>query len=422
VRRRLALLSLAITAFLVVAFLVPLGLLVRRQAADRARVEAEREAQALASLIALAVTLDADVEAVESAVGELDDGVMVVLPDGVVVGLPVPGQGSLVDSAARDQATVTALVPGGWEIALPVIGRAGVSVVDVFVPDETLTEGVAGAWALLALLGVVLVGTSVFLADRMGRRLVEPTRELAAAAHLLGAGDLEVRISVSDPPEFQEVAEAFNSLASRLEHLLVQEREEVANLSHRLRTPLTSLRLQAEGIEDPGERREILAQVDRVEEAVDQLIVASRTRGRDVSGRCNLDEVVARRAAFWKILSDEQERDITVTLDAADVELGVAAEEVEVVIDALVGNVFAHTEPGTAFSIATGEDHNRPWIEVSDNGPGFSDQALLNRGVSGTGSTGLGLDIVRSTAESTGGGVELNDRPTGGAVVRVWFG
>ncbi|HIE21386.1 MAG TPA: HAMP domain-containing protein, partial [Acidimicrobiia bacterium] len=231
-RRRLALLSLAITAFLVVAFLVPLGLLVRRQAADRARVEAEREAQALASLIALAVTLDADVEAVESAVGELDDGVMVVLPDGVVVGLPVPGQGSLVDSAARDQATVTALVPGGWEIALPVIGRAGVSVVDVFVPDETLTEGVAGAWALLALLGVVLVGTSVFLADRMGRRLVEPTRELAAAAHLLGAGDLEVRISVSDPPEFQEVAEAFNSLASRLEHLLVQEREEVANLSH----------------------------------------------------------------------------------------------------------------------------------------------------------------------------------------------
>jgi signal transduction histidine kinase len=269
---------------------------------------------------------------------------------------------------------------------------------------------------------LVLVGTAVFLADRMGRRLVEPTRELAAAAHLLGEGDLNVRVSVADPPEFREVADAFNRLASRLEHLLAQEREEVANLSHRLRTPLTSLRLQAESIEDPGERQEILAQVDRVEAAVDRLIVASRSPGEDLSDQCNLSEVVSRRAAFWKVLADEQGREIKVTLGAMDVELGVAPEEVEAVVDALVGNVFSHTPPGTAFSIATGEDDNRPWIEVADEGPGFADLTLLHRGVSGRGSTGLGLDIVRRTAETTGGGLEVNDRPTGGAVVRVLFG
>lgn len=421
-RRRLALLSLATTTFLVIAFLVPLGLLVRRQAADRARIEAERQAQALASLIALAVTLDAAADTVAAAIGPLSQGVMVVLPDGSVLGEPLPAQGTLVEGAAEDQATIASLVEGGWEIALPVIGRAGVSVVDVYVPDKELSEGVAGAWALLGLLGLVLVGTSVVLADRLGRRLVEPTRQLALAAHRLGEGDLDVRVDVADPPEFGEVGEAFNRLAGRLEQLLVQEREELADLSHRLRTPLTSLRLQAESIVDPEERQEMVAQVDRLEQSIDQLIVAARTRGRSVVGRCSLDEVVDQRAAFWRILADEEQRELSLELGAQGVELGISAEEVEAVVDTLVGNVFAHTEPETSLTIATGETGNRPWIEVADEGPGFTDESLLDRGVSGAGSTGLGLDIVRRTAEMTGGEIEMNNRPSGGAVVRVWFG
>ena len=96
-RRRLAILSLATTALVVIALLVPLGLLVRRQAADRARVQAEQEAQTLSSLVGLAVAFDPSPEAVAGAVGTLEEGQMVVLSDGRVLGLPHAGQGSLVD-------------------------------------------------------------------------------------------------------------------------------------------------------------------------------------------------------------------------------------------------------------------------------------------------------------------------------------
>jgi signal transduction histidine kinase len=406
----------------VITFLVPLGLLVRRQAEDRARVDAERKAQTTASLIALAVTLDGSLETIESATGPLADGVIVVLSDGTILGEPLGGQGTLVESALTDQATVTALVDGGWEIALPVIGRDNSAVVDAMATDAELRSGVMVSWLFLGLLGVVVIAIAVWVADRLGRRLVDPIRELENAAHLLGSGDLDVRVDVDDPPELKEVADAFNVLASRLEQLLIEEREAVADLSHRLRTPLTSLRLQSEGLGDPTERADVLAQVDRLEQSIDQLIVASRSRGKASQARCPLDEVVAKRAMFWKVLADEEGRAIELNLDAPGVELALPAEEVEAVVDALTGNVFSHTAAGTPIWISTGELDNRPWIEIADQGEGFADVALVERGVSGGGSTGLGLDIARRSAEMTGGSLQVDERPGGGAVVRVWFG
>lgn len=420
-RRRLALLSLATTALVVISLLVPLGLLVRRQAADRARVQAEREAQSIAGLIGLAVTLDSSEEALEAATGALDEGQMVVLADGSTIGTPRAGQGSLVNSALNDQATITALVDGGWEVALPVIGREGSAVVDVFVTDEELTRGVLEAWVLLAALGVVLVGAAVLVADRLGANLVEPIRELATAARRMGEGDLDARVEPSDPEEIREVGEAFNQLARRLDRLLVEERESVADLSHRLRTPLTSLRLQAEKITDTGDRADVLSQVDRIEQAIDWLIVAARSGSRGEVTRCSLDDVVEDRAGFWRVLADEQQRDMTVVTKAPDVEVGLTREALEALIDALVGNVFDHTARGTDFSMATGESGGRPWLEVSDRGPGFSDVSMVGRGRSGGGSTGLGLDIARRTAELTGGHIEISNTPGGGRA-RVWLG
>lgn len=420
-RRRLALLSLATTALVVISLLVPLGLLVRRQAADRARVQAEREAQSIAGLIGLAVTIDPSAEALEAAIGTLDQGEIVVLGDGTVIGLPRPGQGSLVESARADQATITMVVDDGWEIALPVIGREGSVVVDVFATDDELTEGVLEAWVLLAALGVVLIVAAVLVADRLGASLVGPITDLAKAARRMGEGDLEARVEPSDPEELRDVGEAFNQLARRLDQLLVEERESIADLSHRLRTPLTSLRLQAEKIADPRDRAGVISQVDRIEQAIDQLIVAARARSTGGGGACALDEVVDDRAAFWRVLAVEQSREMTVDTDAPGVEIDVSREALEALIDALVGNVFDHTAPGTAFAMSTGEEDGRPWFEISDSGPGFSDGSLLHRGRSGGGSTGLGLDIARRTAELTGGRLELSNRPDGGRV-RIWFG
>ena len=292
-RRRLALLSLATTALVVISLLIPLGLLVRRQAGDRARLEAERTAQSTAALLALTVSLNEDAGAIESALGPLNPGTIVVLPDGSVLGEPTTDQGSLVPIAVERQATISGVVEGGWEYALPVIGLIGTAVVDVFVTDEALSEGVVEAWLLLALLGVLLVGIAVWVADRLGERLVRPISDLASTARQLGAGDLDARVQVSEPEEIREVGESFNWLAGRLEELIAEEREAAADLSHRLRTPLTSLRLQAEKLTDDGERVEVLGQVDRLEQAIDELIVATRSAPTGRGGVSDLSSVVS---------------------------------------------------------------------------------------------------------------------------------
>src|SRR5690606_22056246 len=134
------------------------------------------------------------------AVGDLPEGTIVVL-GGEVLGEPKPGQGTLVAQAADTSTTVADDVPGGWEIALPVIGPSGVAVVNSHVTADELTAGVATAWALLAVLALVLVGVAIWVADRLGRSLTRPIEDLASTAHRLAEGDLRARVVPSDPEE-----------------------------------------------------------------------------------------------------------------------------------------------------------------------------------------------------------------------------
>ncbi|MFD9247875.1 sensor histidine kinase, partial [Streptomyces sp. NPDC059556] len=107
------------------------------------------------------------------------------------------------------------------------------------------------------------------------------------------------------------------------------------------------------------------------------------------------------------------------------VRIPVARPELVAALDALLGNVFRHTPEGTAFSIDVHNGEDAVIVLVSDAGPGIEDPAAaLARGNSGArdGSTGLGLDIVRRMAETTGGDVRIGHSVLGGTEVRIWIG
>lgn len=419
-RRRLVLLSLATTVLVVVAFVLPLGLLVRRQAAEAAKVSAERDAQSVAGLVALAVAVGDEPDAVSAVIGDLPEGTAVYLGD-TVFGTPSEGQLTLAEQAAGSQSTLAHDVEGGWAIAIPVIGVTQ-AVVSSFVTSAQMTSGVYTAWLLLGALALGLVALGVWVADRFGRSLTGPIEDLARSAHKLAEGDLEARVEPSDPEEIRATGEAFNYLAGRLDTLLAEERESAADLSHRLRTPLTSLRLQAEALGDRQEREAIVSQVDRLEHAMNQVIDLARSRAARAPGESEIDRVVSDRAAFWRVLAEEQDREMTLDLSTPGATVAIGNDDLGVVVDTLVGNVFSHTPAGTPFEIRTGlTAGGAPYLEVVDEGPGF-EGASPERGVSGGGSTGLGLDIVRKIARAVGGELNTDDRPGGGAVVRVVLG
>ncbi|BBC33455.1 Histidine kinase [Streptomyces graminofaciens] len=422
----------AVTAMVVVAFAVPLGLVVKEMARDRAFSNAEREAAAIAP--ALSITTDREqLERVVASAGS---------DDGIAVHIPAGGKGEAIDlgrrrASVKDIATVrelgrasTAEVPGGSALLQPTALSSGrIAVVEVYVPQAAVSNGVATAWAVLAGVGVALVVGSVAVADRLGVRMVGPARRLVESAHDLGEGKLGARVPEEGPKELRRAAVAFNAMADQVVQLLANERELAADLSHRLRTPLTVLRLNAASLGDGPAAEQTRAAVEQLEREVDTIIRTAReakpqTAAIGPGAGCDAAEVVRERMAFWSALAEDEGRKWRVAGVERPVRIPVARPDLAAALDALLGNVFRHTAEGTAFAVDVHDAEDAVIVLVSDAGPGIADpEAAIARGRgSGTdGSTGLGLDIVRRLAESTGGDVRIGSSVLGGTEVRIWI-
>jgi signal transduction histidine kinase len=133
---------------------------------------------------------------------------------------------------------------------------------------------------------------------------------------------------------------------------------------------------------------------------------------------CDATEVVRERVAFWSALTDEQERRSSITLPDRPVIVRAAAEDLAAAVDALLENVVAHTPEGTPFSVLLAPAPEGAVLEIADAGPGIPPDAEL-RGRSDRGSTGLGLDIARRSAEAGGGSMIMGRSARGGALVTL---
>ncbi|MFE2207565.1 ATP-binding protein [Streptomyces rubiginosohelvolus] len=438
---------LAVTAMVVIAFAVPLGLVIREMASDRAFSDAERQAGTIAPT--LSITTDRE---------ELTRAVLSTEPGDrghLAVHVQAPGKARAEDTegaaggpldigtrraAPKDVATVQkdgrasiAEVTGGFALLQPTALSTGeIAVVEVFVPEGEVSNGVATAWLMLAGVGVALIVGSVAVADRLGVRMVQPAQRLAGAAQDLGEGRLGTRVPEEGPTELRSAAVAFNSMADQVVQLLANERELAADLSHRLRTPLTVLRLNAASLGEGPAAEQTRAAVQQLEHEVDTIIRTAReqrpqTQGGQPGAGCDASEVIRERMGFWSALAEDEGREVRLAGVDRTVRIPVARPELAAALDALLGNVFRHTPEGTAFAVDVHHSGDAVIVLVSDAGPGIDDpKAALARGASGragsSGSTGLGLDIVRRVAESTGGDLRIGRSVLGGTEVRIWIG
>ena len=275
-RRRLILLVTATVVLVLVAFAVPLGMLLYSANAERVMSTATQEAEGIVTTVA---TTERDT--VEAAVNIVDSDypITVYWPDGSTTGNPADRSAAV--NLASTGRSITAETDGGREILFGVHtansedGEDAV-VVRTFVSDSDLLDGLGQSYLIMGIIALALLGVAVLIANWLARLLLGPVRELSDVSHQLASGDLQARATQSGPRELREVAGALNGLAGRIQTMLETERERVADLSHRLRTPLTVLRLEAESISEPAERTEIESAVDEVEVAVNQAIDTAR--------------------------------------------------------------------------------------------------------------------------------------------------
>jgi signal transduction histidine kinase len=425
VRRRLAVLVSATMAMMLLAFVVPLAVQVRALAADHTLDAATAEAKELSAVVATTTNSAAlpgsVMELIDTAERRPKVVATVFLPDGTTLGSPASRTASVRLAQRGD--TLTAHAPGGLEILIAVQSQGGTAVIRCFVSNAELSHGVTQAWIVLALFGLVLLGLGVAVADRLLTTVTRPIRELAEVSLRLASGDLDARAARAGPSEVREVAQSLNHLAERIRDLIWQERESIADLSHRLRTPLTALRLEAEALPEPGDAARLTGQVQALEHAVTALIENARIRSSGECGSCDAAQVVQDRATFWSVLAEDQGRVMDIHLTPGPVPVGVAAAELAACLDALFGNVFAHTPEGVQFAVLLwARPGGGAQVTVVDSGPGFGGGDPVRRGASGGGSTGLGLDIARQTAEASGGTLTVRNGQAGGGQVILELG
>jgi len=290
-------------------------------------------------------------------------------------------------------------------------------------PDAQMHQGVVRTWLLLGGAGLVVLALSVAIADRLARSLVRPLDGVARAADRLAAGDLSARAELTGPPEVRRAGAGLNRLARRIGELLEYERETIADVSHRLRTPMTALRIDAESLRDQAERTQLLSDVDALERTVDEVIRAARRPARIGLVTCDAVAVVAERTAFWRPLAEDTDRAMTVELADGELPVLVPADDLRTCMDVLLENVFAHTPDGAALAVRLSRRAaGGAWLVVMDGGPGFRNTDPTERGNSTGGSTGLGLDIVRRIAEASGGTLTIGRSPSGGGSVTLGLG
>ncbi|WP_020390279.1 HAMP domain-containing sensor histidine kinase [Kribbella catacumbae] len=433
-RRRILLLSVGMTTLVVLAFAVPLTILMRNAAADDSMKAARYRAETIANYVGDKDHTAADIQAyIDDIQGDAPGRVSVRMPDGTTLGDPPPGGVTAPkplpagydggeDKPGPPKLTPTSLrsVGGGKAAELSVGTAAGPASICLYLTAEELYDGLVPRILVLLAGSLLVLLLSILGAELVSRRLARPLEETARTAERLAKGDVDARAPTTGPAEVAKVGAALNGLADRIDEVIAVEREAVADLSHRLRTPLTALRLQVEALPDRERAEELNIQVNTLERTLTAVIKAARRPQRE--GRvphCDAVEVTRQRAAFWEPLFEDQGRELVLELQPPAM-VRASAEDLAAAIDALVENVVAHTPDGTPARIILTRQpvggSDGVLIVVADEGPGIP-LGAGERGRSDRGSTGLGLDIARRCAEAAGGRLTIHPNlPTGSSV------
>jgi two-component system OmpR family sensor kinase len=292
---------------------------------------------------------------------------------------------------------------------------------------------------------VVLVLLAV-TATLLLKRSLRPLMRIASTADAIAAGKLAERVPPAPPrSELARVSTAINRMLEEIESAFAARdateqrlRQFLADASHELRSPLTSIRGYAELFRrGAAGRPEDLAQAmraietegERMQRLVEDLLLLARldhARPLELAGVA-IDEVVEEAVGAARVADGERRYGF----ELHERPLVVHGERIRLrqVIDNLLANVARHTPPGTTAYVTARGEGNGVVLTVADDGPGVPatdrdrvfDRFFRPHGgrERGSGGAGLGLSIVRALVGAHGGSLTLRDAKPHGAVFEV---
>jgi two-component system OmpR family sensor kinase/two-component system sensor histidine kinase BaeS len=288
----------------------------------------------------------------------------------------------------------------------------------------------------LAPFGVVLavsVVVGLVATGRAVRRMARPMGDVMEAADRVAGGDYTVRVKETGPREIRRLARSFNAMAERLQANEEQRRNLLADLAHELRTPLSVIRGNAEGMLDglyPTDR-EHLAPVLEETRVMTRLLEDLQTLSMAEASALRLHREVVEPGQLVEdaVAAARSRAEAAGVVVEQRVEKGLPSMEVDPVRIAevlanLLHNALRHTPPGGSVVVsARGPADGRVEFAVEDTGSGIPPEVIphvFDRFVKAadSGGAGLGLAIARSLVEAHGGEIGAESEPGKGTTIR----
>lgn len=280
----------------------------------------------------------------------------------------------------------------------------------------------------IAVSSVIAMGAAglilILIAVLMVRRVTRPMARLADAAERLGRGESVAALPEDGPSDIKGTTRAFNAMSERLERFVSDRSRMLAAITHDLRTPITSLRLRAEMLEDEEARGRMLETLEEMQELTEAALDYARedavredTRNVDIS------------ALIDSLCDDLDNLGQDVTFDEAErLVVRCRPQALRRAIRNVVENAIRY---GNRAILSLSEDALRVSVHVDDFGPGIPESErekifepfvrLEASRSKETGGIGLGLAIARSVLRGHGGDIEIEDRDEGGARFTLWL-
>ncbi|MCP2300504.1 Signal transduction histidine kinase [Actinokineospora globicatena] len=317
--------------------------------------------------------------------------------------------------------------PTRWQgtIATSPDGSQRLVVVGAGLPGYAAAHGSALQWLLVAAIIVAAAGAlATWFAVRSALR---PVQRMRAAATRLGAGK---RLPL--PPshdELRDLAGALNDLLARRDEAADRLRRFTGDAAHELRSPVASIRVQAEVAvrhPDPELSQEVLTEVvhesERLSSLVDGLLTLARSDAGEVPPAEPVDLFAAAHAAATRC-SSEDGPEVVVHTPAGLCWVWAAHSEVDLVLDNLLRNAVRHASSLITVTVIAGTTVTR--LVVDDDGAGIPPghrRRVFDRfyrvqddRARSSGGTGLGLALVAEVVRRRGGTVRVSESPEGGA-------
>jgi two-component system sensor histidine kinase MprB len=320
----------------------------------------------------------------------------------------------------------------GTKLRVLTVGTSPGSAVLIARPLTEVDHELSRLLLILALIGAGGIVLAALLGTLVARTALAPIGRFTRRTESLSGGlDLSSRLEVRGGDELGRLAESFNATLDALERSVAAQRHLIADASHELRTPISSLRAniqvlgEAERLppeEQASLRADIVAELDDLTALVGDVVELAR--GAETSA--SEDDVRLEEVVESTVRSARRRSDLRFELELQPTLVSGPADRIGRAVSNLVDNARKWSPAGGVIEIGLRDGV----LSVRDHGPGFQQDDLPlvfdrfyraeeARGLPGS---GLGLAIVRQAAESCGGFVEARNAEGGGALLRVGFG